>query len=601
MSQEKGVITVSIAGDSGDGIQLLGQLFARDIARNGFYIKTEPSFPAEIRAPQGTPGGVSGFKLSFAEDDSFAVEKSIDVLVILNPAATTQRLENLRDGGLLIINSDQFKERDFAKAHLDDTLLRVVKKERHGQVLEVPITSQTIQVLKGCELSNAQIKQCKNMYLLGLMLYLFQSSLASSEEAIQLKLQKNPELLEGNLRALQAGYRYFETQEFVLPEVKLSHHPQPAGVYRQVNGNQALAYGALATVHLTELPMLVAGYPITPASSLLHELVKYEDCGIRVLQAEDEIAACGAALGAAYGGRLGLTCTSGPGLDLKSEMIGLAVMTELPLVIVDVQRAGPSTGMPTKTEQSDLLHAIHGRHGESPCVVLAAYSAVNCFDMMIHAYCIALKLRIPVICLSEAAIANSIEVWRIPDHFDSTPFDFLKDPDHPSNQYQIGQADAMRCIGGLEKDPKTWGVSCEPLAHEVMSEQREVKLSQVFSITDGYRYEGPPDADILLVTWGSSDGPSRAAAFSLNQSGGRVGVLTLTIVHPLNREIEPLLRGARSIYVVELNRGQLLDQIRAEFLVGAKGINQLTGEPFHEQAIVAAVLTQEGRDVRAEV
>jgi 2-oxoglutarate ferredoxin oxidoreductase subunit alpha len=594
----KDMITVAINGDSGEGVQLLGQLLSRDIARAGIHIKTEPNFPAEIRAPQGTLAGISGFTITAADNEHFVVDEDIDVLVALNPAGLHKSADQLKAGGLLLINSDQCKEKDYKKANINDGILLQLK-QRQVEIIEVPITTLTLNALKASSLAHTAAKQCKNMFILGALLYLFESKMDSTKQWLTEKLNKRPEQLDVHLAALNAGYYYFEVQEYRRSIAVASQHNQTPGTYRQINGNQAFALAAVSLVMQLKRSMILSGYPITPATSILQEMQAYTERGIHVIQAEDEIAACGIALGASYGGSLGLTCTSGPGLDLKMEMIGLAVVAELPLVVIDVQRAGPSTGMPTKTEQSDLLQAIHGRHGESPCVVIAAHSAVDCFDKLRLAYEIAITFSTPVILLSDASIANSIEVWQIPQAMDPLSIPDVAPPQHPFERnkqtkgrvlFDLGQKEVIQTLGGLEKDPETGNVSYDTFAHKRMTEIRREKLSEVNNHFKGYHVQGELEVELLLVCWGSTYAATEAVYYDLLEQGISVGLIRLDILNPINEAIRSHLTAAQQVLVIELNEGQLCSIIRSTFLIDAQPISQLTGAPFAKDTLKEAIL-----------
>lgn len=589
-------IVIRLSGDSGDGVQLVGEQLTITAALTGRDVRTLPDFPAEIRAPAGTVAGVSGFQLAMAEQAIFTAGETLDVLVALNPAALKNSLEYLNPGGLLIINEDSFQPKDWQKAGLTSEFLdRVVDQY---QVVSLPLISQTLQAVETLAMNHAQAKKAKNFYVLGLVLWLFDLPTASCLAFINKKFKANPQIAKANELTLLAGYNYAMTLELSRRQFMLGQVSRENGEYRQITGVEAVAL-ALATLAVsTQIPLLVSGYPITPASAILHECARLADYGVRLLQAEDEIAAICSCIGAAYGGCLALTCTSGPGLDLKSESLGLAVMTELPLVLVDVQRAGASTGLPTKTGQSDLRQALYGRHGEAPLPVLAAQSPSDCFNTIIEAFTLAIKYMTPVIVLLDAYLANAAEPWKLPAiesikipavDFNRFPKPYQRD-DVLSRSWNVpGTAGFIHQIGGLEKQGEEGKVSYDADNHQKMVKLRAEKIAGIARDYPHLQLEGDENAQILLVGWGSTYGSLKSAVNQCRAEGITIALLHLRHLNPLPKELGQVMAGFDKILVAELNSGQLCQLLRATYLLDAKSINQCNGQPFTVGHLVKAI------------
>lgn len=589
-------IVIRLSGDSGDGVQLVGEQLTITAALTGRDVRTLPDFPAEIRAPAGTVAGVSGFQLAMAEQAIFTAGETLDVLVALNPAALKNSLEYLNPGGLLIINEDSFQPKDWQKAGLTSEFLdRVVDQY---QVVSLPLISQTLQAVETLAMNHAQAKKAKNFYVLGLVLWLFDLPTASCLAFINKKFKANPQIAKANELTLLAGYNYAMTLELSRRQFMLGQVSRENGEYRQITGVEAVAL-ALATLAVsTQIPLLVSGYPITPASAILHECARLADYGVRLLQAEDEIAAICSCIGAAYGGCLALTCTSGPGLDLKSESLGLAVMTELPLVLVDVQRAGASTGLPTKTGQSDLRQALYGRHGEAPLPVLAAKSPSDCFNTIIEAFTLAIKFMTPVIVLLDAYLANAAEPWKLPAiesikipavDFNRFPKPYQRD-DVLSRSWNVpGTAGFIHQIGGLEKQGEEGKVSYDADNHQKMVKLRAEKIAGIARDYPHLQLEGDENAQILLVGWGSTYGSLKSAVNQCRAEGITIALLHLRHLNPLPKELGQVMAGFDKILVAELNSGQLCQLLRATYLLDAKSINQCNGQPFTVGHLVKAI------------
>lgn len=589
-------IVIRITGDSGDGVQLVGEQLTISAALTGRDVRTLPDFPAEIRAPAGTVGGVSGFQLAMAERAIFTAGESLDVLVALNPAALKNSLPHLNQGGLLLINEDSYQDRDWQKAGLDKSFLD--NYAEHYQIVSFPLITQTLQAVASLELTKPQATKTKNFYVLGLVLWLFDLSTKACEAFIAKKFKAHPIVAKANELALLAGYNYAMTLELARRDYMLGEAEREAGEYRQITGVEAtgLALATLAT-H-TQIPMLVSGYPITPASAILHECARLSDFGVQLLQAEDEIAAICACIGAAYGGRLAFTCTSGPGLDLKSESLGLAVVAELPLVLVDVQRAGASTGLPTKTSQSDLRQALYGRHGEAPLVVLAAQSAADCFYTILEAFYLAIKYMTPVIVLLDAYLANAAEPWKIPAveslklpniEFNRFPKPFTRD-ELLSRSWNIpGTPGFIHQLGGLEKQGEEGRVSYDAENHQKMVHLRQQKIEGIARDYTPLTVEGNVKARILLIGWGSTYGSLKSAVSECNEQGLAIAYVHLRHLNPLPSDLEAILKAYGTILVAELNSGQLCELIRATYLVDARVISQCNGQPFSVNHIVNTI------------
>jgi 2-oxoglutarate/2-oxoacid ferredoxin oxidoreductase subunit alpha len=598
-------VVVLFAGDSGDGMQLTGSQFTLATARARNDLATLPDFPAEIRAPAGTTYGVSGYQLHFGSGAVHTPGDEVDLLVAMNPAALKVNLHRVREGGSVLINLNAFDQRGlelagYAVSPLDDGSLTGY------QLFPLELTRLTREALADFKLSTKQADQSKNMFALGLALWLYSRPLADTEAWAEAKFAKDPTIRDANLRALRKGYHYGETTEQFAVRYEVMPAALPPGTYRGIRGNEALALGLVAAAQKSGLEILYGSYPITPASDLLHALAKYKHFGVLTLQLEDEIAAIGAALGASFGGSLGVTATSGPGMALKSEFTGLAVMMELPLVVIDVQRAGPSTGMPTKTEQSDLLFALYGRNGEAPLPVLAARTPGDCYEVAYEACRIAVKYMTPVIVLSDGYVGNGAEPWPIPDPDDLPPFpvrhasgpnrdgDFLpyvRDEETLARPWaKPGTPGLEHRIGGLEKDRETGGVSYDPANHETMTGLRAEKVARIAREIPPTEVHGDPEGETLVVGWGSTYGAITVGVERARARGRRVGHVHLRWLNPLPEDLGEILSRFEHVLVPELNAGQLVRVLRERFLIPARPLTKVQGLPFKAAEIEAALL-----------
>ncbi|MEU0895201.1 2-oxoacid:acceptor oxidoreductase subunit alpha [Streptomyces massasporeus] len=591
-------VVIRFAGDSGDGMQLAGDRFTSAAAAFGNDLATLPNFPAEIRAPQGTIPGVSSFQVHFADYDILTAGDRPDVLVAMNPAALKANLADLAPGATVIVNTDEFTPRNLAKAGygsnpLEDGALTAF------QVHEVAMATLTRGALADTGLSKKDAERAKNMFALGLLSWMYHRPTSGTERFLRQKFGRRPDIAEANILAFRAGWNYGETTEsFAVTYEVAPATTLPPGEYRQITGNTALAYGLVAAGARSGLPVFLGSYPITPASDILHELSRHKNFGVTTVQAEDEIAAVGTALGAAYGGALGVTTTSGPGLALKSETIGLAVMTELPLLVIDVQRGGPSTGLPTKTEQADLLQAMFGRNGESPVPVLAPSTPADCFDTVLDAARIALTYRTPVLLLSDGHIANGSEPWLIPDvselpdlsvEFTTEPnapdgsggfWGYLRDPHTLARPWAVpGTPGLEHRIGGLEKADGTGDISYDADNHDRMVRLRQAKIDGI-TVPDAVVDDPSGRADVLVVGWGSSYGPIGAAARRVRRTGRPVAHLHLRHLNPLPANLGDVLSRYERVLVPELNLGQLALLLRARYLIDAVSYTKVAGLPF---------------------
>lgn len=589
-------IVIRLTGDSGDGVQLVGEQLTITAALSGRDVRTLPDFPAEIRAPAGTVAGVSGFQLAMAEQAIFTAGETLDVLVALNPAALKTSLQYLSPGGLLIINEDSFSDKDWQKAGLTSDFLD--KSAEHYHLISLPLISQTLQAIESLTINHAQAKKAKNFYVLGLVLWLFDLPTDNCLAFIAKKFKSQPQTAKANELTLLAGYNYAMTLELSRRQFMLGQVSRDSGEYRQITGVEAVGL-ALATLSVsTKIPVFVSGYPITPASAILHECARLADYGVHLMQAEDEIAALCSCIGAAYGGHLALSCTSGPGLDLKSESLGLAAMTELPLVLIDVQRGGASTGLPTKTGQSDLRQALYGRHGEAPLPVLAAQSSADCFNTIIEAFSIATKYMTPVIVLLDAYLANAAEPWKIPDlesikipkiDFNRFPKPYQRDEVLARSWNVPGTPGFIHQIGGLEKQGEEGRVSYDAENHQKMVNLRAAKIAGVSREYDDLMIEGDFDAKVLLIGWGSTYGSLKSAVNQCHTEGLPLALLHLRHLNPFPEGLDELFAKYEKILVAELNSGQLCQLLRAKYLVDAKSINQCNGQPFTVSQLVKAI------------
>jgi len=596
--------TVLFAGDSGDGMQLTGFQFSNTTAFQGNDLSTFPDFPAEIRAPAGTVSGVSGFKIHFGSVEIHTPGGEADTLVAMNAAALKKYLEEVKPRGLVVVNRGGFDAKNLHLAGYDDGAQPLEEAKARGfEVIEVDMSRMVREALLDSGLGTREAERSKNMFALGLVYWLYQRDLAPSERFLQQRFHSKPEVLQANLKVLKAGYHYGETAEIFNHRYHIGPAALPAGRYRNITGNEGLALGLIAAAEKAGLRLFYAGYPITPASDILHELSKHKERGVMSFQAEDEIAAVTAAIGAAFGGGLAVTATSGPGMALKTEGIGLAIMLELPLVIVNVQRGGPSTGLPTKTEQSDLFQAVYGRNGEAPLVVMAAQSPRDCFDAAYQACTLALEHMVPVILLSDGYIGNGAEPWKFPAaealrpimpplfHGDSTYRPYERDENHVRTWAWPGQEGAQHRIGGLEKQDGSGNVSYDADNHQHMVRIRAAKVARVAESMPEARIElGSEQPDVLVVGWGSTHGAIRTAVQHLVETGAPVAQLHLRLIHPFPRGLETVLARAKTVLVPELNLGQLLEMLKAAYpSVDFRPLHKVKGQPFLASEIEARI------------
>ncbi|HIB38673.1 MAG TPA: 2-oxoacid:acceptor oxidoreductase subunit alpha [Candidatus Lambdaproteobacteria bacterium] len=584
--------SIRFAGDSGDGMQLTGTRFSATSVMAGNDVITFPDYPAEIRAPAGTLAGVSSFDLSISSNEIYTTADFLSVLVVMNPAALKMNLQDLEKGGILIINSDSFEENDLRKAEYSENPLESGELNDY-RVVQIPITKLTLRAVEETGLSHRDGVRCKNFFSLGVVQWLFVRSLDQTRDWIEDKFKNKPEIAKANVLALQAGYNYAITTELFQARYNVPPAVLPSGEYRQITGNQAFSLGCVAASFRSGLSLLYSSYPITPASDILHELAQYKNFGVKTIQAEDEIAAMSSSIGSAFGGVLAVTGTSGPGLDLKSEAIGYAVMAELPVVVLNVQRGGPSTGLPTKAEQTDLLAAMYGRHGEAPVPVLAPATPGDCFYMVLEAFRLALKYMTPVIVLSDGGLANASEPWIIPDvdqlpdltsniHTDPENFSpFNRNPETLGRNWPIpGTPGLEHRLGGLEKDIVTGEINYEPENHEKMVLLRDEKIRRIVKDLPPLELIGPEKNELLVVTWGSVFGPAFSVINELQTEGYPVSMLHLRHLNPFQEKLGEVLRNFKKVLVPEMNLGQLSRLLRAEYLVDAISFSKLQGRPF---------------------
>jgi len=585
---------IRFAGDSGDGMQITGSQFTNTVALYGNDIATFPDYPAEIRAPAGTIPGVSGFQLHFSSNEIYTPGDAVDALIAMNPAALKVNIADLKANGTLIVNSDSFKETDLRKAQMASNPLEDHSLDKF-RVFPVELQRLTRAALQHLGLDAKAMDRCKNFFALGMCYWLYNRSMEPTVRWIEEKFKNKPLLTEANKLALKGGYTYCEATEAFQTSYEIPPAQLTPGLYRNISGNQALALGFVTAAQKAGLSLFQGSYPITPASDILHELSQYKNFGVITFQAEDEIAAITSAIGAAYSGALAITTTSGPGMALKTESLGLAVMTELPLVVCDIQRGGPSTGLPTKTEQADLLQALFGRNSEAPIPILAASSPGDCFWIALEASRIALKYMVPVIVLSDGYLANGAEPWRIPKvddipeirvSFATDPNGFLpykRDPQTLSRPWALpGTPGLEHRIGGLEKQDGTGNVNYEPLNHENMVRIRAAKVAAIAQDIPNVLPEGDPAGDLLVVAWGSTAGSITAAVKAQRAKGRKIGHLHLRHLNPLPGNVGEILKRYKKVLVPELNMGQLLWVLRAKFLVDAVGLNKIQGRPFKQ-------------------
>jgi 2-oxoglutarate ferredoxin oxidoreductase subunit alpha len=601
--------TVRFAGDSGDGMQLAGTQLSNTSALAGNDIATFPDFPAEIRAPRGTLAGVSGFQVHFAARDILTPGDQVDTLVAMNPAALRQSLKELKPGGTLIVDSDAFDAKGLKLARYATSPLEDHSLEGY-QLVQAPITSMTRRAVEDAGLGKKLSERCRNFFAVGLVYWLYGRSLDPTLRFIEGRFGADASVAQADSLALKAGWNFGETTELVEHCYQVPAAELRPGRYRNLTGNQALAYGLISAAKRSGKTLFYGSYPITPASDILHELARHKALGVQTFQAEDEIAAVTSAIGAAYGGAMGVTASAGPGISLKAEGMGLAVMLELPLLILNIQRGGPSTGLPTKVEQSDLMQALFGRSGEAPLPVLAAANPADCFDVVQEAWQIAVRLMTPVVVLSDAYVANGAEPWRIPgaedlppirvDHPDSggdEPFEPYRRDALLSRPWALpGTPGLAHRVGGLEKEDRTGNVSYDPDNHEYMVELRARKVANAASLIPAQEVDGPPQGTLLVLSWGGSYGPAAEAVHRARQAGLEVSHCQLRHLNPLPSNLEALLRGFRRVLIPELNCGQLRMLIRARYLLDVVGLNKVQGRPFGADEVLARIfeLADEG-------
>ncbi|MFE1912139.1 2-oxoacid:acceptor oxidoreductase subunit alpha [Streptomyces anandii] len=602
-------VIIRFAGDSGDGMQLTGDRFTSETASFGNDLSTLPNFPAEIRAPAGTLPGVSSFQLHFADHDILTPGDAPNVLVAMNPAALRANIGDLPRGAEIIVNTDEFTKRAMQKVGYDASPLEDGSLDGYN-LHPVPLTTLTVEALKEFELSRKEAERSKNMFALGLLSWMYHRPTEGTEKFLKSKFAKKPDIAAANIAAFRAGWNFGETTEdfAVSYEVAPAAKAFPVGTYRNISGNLALAYGLVAAGRQADLPLFLGSYPITPASDILHELSRHKNFGVRTFQAEDEIAGIGAALGAAFGGALAITTTSGPGVALKSETIGLAVSLELPLVVVDIQRGGPSTGLPTKTEQADLLQAMYGRNGEAPVPVVAPRTPADCFDAALEAARIALTYRTPVFLLSDGYLANGSEPWRIPelDELPDLRVQFAQGPNHTladgtevfwpykrdartlARPWAIpGTPGLEHRIGGIEKQDGTGNISYDPANHDFMVRTRQAKVDGI-EVPD-VEVDDPSGADTLVLGWGSTYGPITAAVRRLRTAGVPIAQAHLRHLNPFPKNLGAVLKRYDKVVIPEMNLGQLATLVRAKYLVDAHSYNQVNGMPFKAEQLATAL------------
>ncbi|HRE50922.1 MAG TPA: 2-oxoacid:acceptor oxidoreductase subunit alpha [Flavitalea sp.] len=600
-------VVIKFAGDSGDGMQLTGSQFTNNTALLGIDLATFPDFPAEIRAPQGTLPGVSGYQLRFSSDRVFTPGDECDVLVAMNAAALKANLKSLKKGGKIIANTDGFDAKNLRLANYPDGV-NPLEDDSLGnyQLTKMDVTKMTREALKEIVMGTKEKDRAKNMFVLGFLYWMYNRDMDNTISFIREKFGKKPELMESNIKALQAGYNYGDTTETFSTRFRVEKAKMEPGVYRSIMGNQALAYGLIAASDRSGLPLFLGSYPITPASDILHELSRHKAFGIRTFQAEDEIAAIASAIGASYGGSLGVTTTSGPGMALKSEAMGLAVMLEIPLVICNIQRGGPSTGLPTKTEQSDLLQAYYGRNGECPMPVISASTPSDCFSAVYEAARISVEHMTPVIFLSDGYIANGAEPWKFPKAEELQPikYDFKTQLGHNEDKFQPylrderlvrpwaipGTAGLEHRIGGLEKQNVTGNISYDPENHQLMVKIRQEKVDKIADHIPLQKLDSGPDkGEVLVLGWGSTFGAIKSAVAELQKEGLAVSHAHLRYLRPFPKNLGALLGSFKRVLIPEINNGQLVRIIRDQFLVDAKAYNKIMGVPITKTEMVEKI------------
>ncbi len=587
--------TIRFAGDSGDGMQLTGTQLTSTSALAGNDVATFPDFPAEIRAPRGTRAGVSGFQVQFASEDIFTPGDQVDTLVVMNPAALVTNLSDLRSGGLLVVNEDNFVDKEFRLAKLESNPLDDPEMDQY-RVIKIKMTLLTRTAVEELDLSNKFADRCKNFFAMGFVYWLYNRDLQPTLDFINAKFGSKPDIAAANEKALKAGYNYGETTEAAISTYQVEKAKLEPGTYKNIMGNQALAWGCIAAAKLSDKDLFLGSYPITPASDILHELSKHKKFGVRTFQAEDEIAAVCATIGAAFGGHMSITTSSGPGIALKGEAMGLGMILELPMLIINIQRGGPSTGLPTKTEQSDLLQCMYGRNGESPLPLIAARSPADCFDAAIDAWRVAAKFMCPVMVLSDGYIANGAEPWKIPDYDaiekieivhpgerseDDPPFLPYKRDENLSRPWALpGTKGLEHRIGGLEKDHETGNVSYDPDNHEFMCKIRQEKIDRIADFIPELEVDGEESGDLLVLSWGGTYGACTTAVSQCQADGLSISHAHLRFINPFPRNLGTLLGNFKKIVIPELNLGQLQKIISSTYGVTSEGIHKLKGRPF---------------------
>jgi 2-oxoglutarate ferredoxin oxidoreductase subunit alpha len=600
-------VVIKFAGDSGDGMQLTGSQFTNNTALLGIDLATFPDFPAEIRAPQGTLPGVSGYQLRFSSNPVFTPGDECDVLVAMNAAALKTNLKFIKKGGRIIVNTDGFDSKNLRLANYPEGVNPIEDNSLDGfELIRMDVTKMTREALKDFSMGIKEKDRAKNMFVLGFLYWMYNRDMDSTLQFLREKFGRRDEILNSNIKALQAGFNFGDTTETFTTRYKVEKARMEAGTYRSIMGNQALAYGLIAASEKSGLPLFLGSYPITPASDILHDLSRYKTFNVRTFQAEDEIAGIASAIGASYGGALGVTTTSGPGVALKSEAMGLAVMLEIPLVIVDIQRGGPSTGLPTKTEQSDLLQAYYGRNGECPMPVIASATPSDCFDVAFEAARIAVQHMTPVILLSDGYIANGAEPWRFPNAADLPAIEvsFKKTLDEGEEKLQPYKRDEKGArpwaipgtpglehrIGGLEKQDITGNVSYDPENHQHMVKTRENKVARIADYVPLQKLDsGPEKGKILVLGWGSTYGAIKSAVGELQQEGHAISHAHLRYLRPFPRNLGSILNNFEKVLIPEINNGQLIKIIRDQFLVDAKGFNKIMGIPITKTELVLVI------------
>src|SRR5271155_5858131 len=585
-------VVIRFAGDSGDGMQLTGMQFTAESALAGNDTATLPDFPAEIRAPQGTLAGVSGFQLNFSSSEIFTAGDEPNVLVAMNPAALQANIEDVPPNAVIIVDREAFTESNVKRAGYKSNPLTDHSLDKF-QVIEVDVTKLTSLAVHGMGLNNRAVFRCRNMFVLGMLSWLYQRPIESTLSYLESRFKKTPEILEANVKVLKAGFNYGETTEIFASSYEVPAARIAPGLYRNITGNNATALGFVAAAVKAGRPLFLGSYPITPASDILHELSGFKNFPVYTFQAEDEIAGVCSAIGAAFGGAIGITTTSGPGMNLKAEAIGLAVKTELPLIVTDIQRAGPSTGMPTKPEQADLLQSMYGRHGESPIPVICAITPADCFECAYEAVRIAVKYMTPVILLTDGQLANGAEPWLLPDadklppikvEFATNPEGFMpytRDNETLSRPWAVpGTKGLEHRVGGLSSENLTGNVSYSPANNELMVRTRARKIAGITREIPPTQVFGDAEGDLVVLGWGSTYGPIREAVKHVRAKGKRVSHVHLRYLNPLPRDLEATLKRFKQVLIPEMNMGQLLKMIRADYLIDALGFNKIQGRPF---------------------